>query len=151
MGASLFHAVDLGVFAVANLINLLLTVMFIARGREKKKVESAAGLAVVLLGLPLAAASVVSALGRRAWWTWALPLLMVFFCIVEYLVDYALKVEFRDTRAMKPYLVLYYVSLMGLIGYSFLVGKTYGSVTLLTYFVHMGATAYSHGRVRHGG
>jgi polyferredoxin len=150
MNAGLFHAVDLGVFAVANLINLLLTVMFVARGRRNRKVESSTGLAVVVLGLPLAAASVLNALGRRAWWTWALPLLMVAFSVVEYLVDYALKVEFRDRRAMKPYLILYYLALMAMIGYSFLIGKTYGFITLLTYFVHMGATAYSYGRVRHG-
>jgi polyferredoxin len=150
MNSSLYRVVDLGVFAAANLINLLLTVMFVARGRRNRKVESSTGLAVVALAVPLAAAAVLNALGRRAWWTWALPLLMVAFCVVEYLLDYALKVEFRDTRAMKPYLLLYYLALMSLIGYSFLVGKIYGYATLLTYFVHMGATAYSYGRVRHG-
>jgi hypothetical protein len=142
--------VDLGVFAAANLINLLLVVMFAARGRRNEKVERMAGLIIVVLGVPLAAASVLNALGRRAGWTWGLPLLMVVFCIVEYLVDYARKVDFRSGRAMKPYLILFYLALMSLIGYSFLLGKTFGYVTLATYFLQMAASAYSYGRVKHG-
>ncbi len=142
--------VDLGVFAVANVINLLLVVMFAARGRRNEKVERVAGLIIVFLGFPLIAASVLNALGRRAAWAWGLPLLMAAFCLVEYLVDYALKVDFRSGRAMKPYLILFYLALMAMIGYSFLVEKTFGYVTLATYFLQMGATAYSFGRVKHG-
>jgi hypothetical protein len=150
MNFHLTRIADLSVFAIANAINLLLIVMFLARARKSQAVEKAAGLAVVGMGFPLAAASVISALGRRAWWTWGLPLFMVIFCVVEYLVDYAMKIKFRDRRAMKPYLILYYLALMSLIGYSFLLGKTYGSITLATYFLHMAATAYSYGRVKHG-
>jgi hypothetical protein len=51
---------------------------------------------------------------------------------------------------MKPYLLLFYLALMAMIGYSFLLGKTYGYITLATYFLHMAATAYSYGRVKHG-
>jgi len=151
MSPYLLRAIDRGVFAVANLINLLLVVMFVARGRRNGKVEKVAGLVIVALAFPLAAASLLNALGRRAGWTWGLPLLMVVFCVVEYLVDYALKVDFRTGRAMKPYLILFYLALMAMIGYSFLLGKTFGYITLATYFLHMAASAYSYGRVRHGG
>ena len=143
--------VDLGVFAVANAINLLLVVMFAARGRRNEKVERVSGLVIVVLGLPLAAASVLNALGRRSAWTWGLPLLMVAFCVVEFIVDYAKKIDFRSGRAMKPYLMLFYLALMAMIGYSFLLGKAFGYVTLATYFLHMAAQAYSYGRVKHGG
>jgi hypothetical protein len=150
MNSHLFRIVDLGVFAVANLINLLLVVLFVARGQRNGKVEKVAGLAIVAMALPLIAAAVLSALGHRAWWTWGLPLFMIAFCIVEYIVDYARKIDFRDRRAMKPYLILFYLALMAMIGYAFLLGRTYGSITLATYFLHMGATAYSYGRVKHG-
>jgi hypothetical protein len=150
MNFHLTRIVDLTVFAIANAINLLLIVMFLARARKSQAVEKAAGLAVVVMAFPLAAAAVISALDHRAWWTWGLPLFMVVFCLVEYLVDYAMKIKFRDRRTMKPYLILYYLALMSLIGYSFLLGKTYGYITLATYFLHMAATAYSYGRVKHG-
>jgi hypothetical protein len=150
MSFRLFRIADLGVFAVANAINLLLIIMFLARARRAQVVEKITGLVIVAMAVPLAAAATISAVGHRAWWTWGLPLFMIVFCVVEYLVDYALKVKFRDTRAMKPYLILYYLALMSLIGYSFLLGKIYGYVTLATYFLHMAATAYSYGKVRHG-
>lgn len=150
MNPNLFRAVDLGVFAAANAINLLLVVMFAARGRRNEKVEKVTGLVIVAMAAPLAAAAVLNALGHRADWTWGLPLVMVVFCVVEYLVDYALKLSFRTSRAMKPYLLLFYLALMAMIGYSFLLGKTFGYVTLGTYFLHMAASAYSYGRVKHG-
>jgi hypothetical protein len=150
MNFHLFRIVDYGVFAVANIINILLIVMFVARARRAEKVEKITGLVIVAMAFPLAAASILSVLGHRSWWTWGLPLIMVVFCVVEYLVDYALEVEFRGRRAMKPYLLLFYLALMAMIGYSFLLGKTYGYITLATYFLHMGATAYSYGRVKHG-
>ena len=150
MPPRLHHIIDLGVFAAANITNLLLVVMFAARGRKNERIEKVTGLIVVVLGLPLAAAAVLNAIGRRSAWTWGLPLLMVLFCAVEYIVDYARKVEFRTTRAMKPYLILFYLALMAMVGYSFLLGRTFGYVTLATYFLQMGATAYSFGRVKHG-
>jgi hypothetical protein len=150
MNPHLSRIVDLAVFAMANAINLLLAVMFLARARRSKAVEQAVGLAIVAMAVPLAAASILNALGHRAWWTWGLPLVMIGFCVVEYVVDYALRINFRNSRAMKPYLLLYYLALMAMIGYSFLLGKTYGYITLATYFLHMGATAYSYAKVKHG-
>jgi len=150
MNPYLFRTVDFGVFIIANAINLLLAVMFVARARRADKVERITGLLIVAMALPLAAASILNAFGHRSGWTWGLPLVMVVFCVVEYLVDYALKINFRGRRPMKPYLLLFYLALMAMIGYSFLLGKTYGYVTLATYFLHMAATAYSYGRVKHG-
>jgi len=151
MNPHIFKTVDVGVFAVANLINLFLAVMFAARGRRDQRLEKGAGLAVVLSAFPLVAASVLNAVGHRSGWTWGLPLFMIAFCVVEYLLDYALKINFRNSRAVRPYLILFYLALLALIGYSFLLGKTYGYATLATYFLQLGATAYSYGRVKHGG
>jgi hypothetical protein len=150
MNPHLSRIVDLAVFAMANAINLLLIIMFLARARRAQVVEKITGLVIVAMAVPLAAAATISALGHRAWWTWGLLLVMIGFCIVEYVVDYALKINFRNSRAMKPYLLLYYLALMAMIGYSFLLGKTYGYITLATYFLHMAATAYSYAKVKHG-
>jgi hypothetical protein len=146
----LLRTVDFGVFIIGNVINLILAVMFVARARRADKVEKTTGLVIVAMAFPLSAASILNSLGHRSAWTWCLPLIMVVFCIVEYLVDYALKVNFRGRRAMKPYLLLFYLALMAMIGYSFLLGRTYGYITLATYFLQMAATAYSYGRVKHG-
>jgi hypothetical protein len=142
--------IDLAVVVIANLANLLLAAMFLYRGRGNPKVGSAFGWVAVVLGFPLAAAAVMNALGGRPWWAIVLPWLLVLFDVVEFILDYILKFDFRSTRWLGPYLALYYLALMGMIGYAFAVDKPYGFVTLITYFINLAATAWSFSRVKHG-
>lgn len=145
-----FQNIDLFVFIIANLTNLLLTIMFLFRASGKAKVGSAFGWIAVVLGIPLLAAIVLNALGARPWWTFVLPGLPVAYDLVEFLFDHALKFDFRHSRWLGPYLGLYYLALMGMIGYSFTIGKPFGFITLITYFINLAATAYSYARVQHG-
>jgi hypothetical protein len=75
-----------------------------------------------------------------------LPLPLILHSIVELLLDYILKLDFRRTRLLGPYLVLFYLGQMGLIGYAFVVEPAYGFVTLATYFLCLGATRYAHAK-----
>jgi hypothetical protein len=61
-----------------------------------------------------------------------------------------LKLDFRSTALLWPYLLVFYVALMGMIGYSFLIKKSFGYVTLCTYFLALLATWYSYAKVGHG-
>jgi hypothetical protein len=147
------RAVDLGVFVIANSINLLLVVIFVARaqaGTRETRVEHAAGLVVVAMALPLAVAVAVNVIAKREWWFWALPLVTVAYLIVEFVLDYALQVDFRRGGLLAPYLILFYLGQFAMIGYSFSVGKPHGFITLVTYFINLAATFYSYARVRHG-
>ncbi len=58
--------------------------------------------------------------------------------------------KFRQTSPLGPYLLTFYLGQFALIGYSFLVGKPHGFMTIITYFLCLGATAYSYMRVGHG-
>jgi hypothetical protein len=87
---------------------------------------------------------------QRKWWTIVLPGLLMIFCLVELLLDYVFKYPFRQTRWLGSYLLLFYLAQWGVIGYSFLVSPAYGIVTLLTYFISLGATISSYKRVGHG-
>jgi len=146
-----FQLIDLSVFAIANLTNLLLAAMFLFRARGRAKVGSAFGWAAVVLGIPLLAAVALNTLATRPWWTVALPALMVAYDTAEFLLDFVLKFDFRHSRWIGPYLGLYYLALMGMIGYAFAIGKPFGFITLVTYFVSLAATAYSQSRNRlHG-
>ena len=143
--------IDLSVFAVANLANLLLIGIFLSRVWNRRQLEhNIFGVLFLLLAFPLIAAIVFNIATRREWWTIVLPALVVVFQLVELLLDYILKIDFRNTRLLGPYLGLYYLSLMGMIGYSFSVGKPYGFVTLVTYFLNLAATWYSYSKVGHG-
>ena len=62
---------------------------------------------------------------------------------MELLLDYVFHIEFRTTGLLWPYLILYYVALISMVGYSFGIGKPYGFVTLATYMLNLGATGYA--------
>jgi len=142
--------IDLAVFVIANLTNLLLALMFLFRARSKPKIGSTFGWAAVILGIPLLTAVGLNALAERPWWALVLPGLLVAYDLVEFLIDHVIKFDFRHSRWLGPYLGLYYLALMGMIGYAFAIGKSYGFITLITYFINLAATAYSYSRVRHG-
>ena len=144
------NIIDLSVFVIANLTNLLLAIMFLFRARGRPKVGSVFGWVAVVLGIPLLAAVVLNALGGRPWWTLVLPGMLILYDAVEFVLDYILKFDFRHSRWLGPYLGLYYLALMGMIGYTFAVGKPFGFVTLTTYFINLAATAWSYSRVQHG-
>jgi hypothetical protein len=145
-----FQNLDISVFLIANLTNLLLAVMFLFRARGKPGIGNGVGWGAVVLGIPLLAAAVLNALGGRPWWAFILPGVLVLYDVVEFVVDYLQKFDFRHSRWLGPYLGLYYLALMGMIGYSFAVGKLYGFITLITYFINLAATAFSYARVQHG-
>lgn len=142
--------IDIGIFVIANLINLLLIGIFLSRPKGIKKVEHVLGLFVVAMILPIGVAIILNILAKRGWWTIVLPLILILFLAVELLLDYILKLNFRKTRWLWPYLLLYYSAMMAMIGYSFLIGKPYGFVTLGTYFLGLFATWYSYAKVGHG-
>ncbi len=145
-----YRMVDTALFLIANLVNILLMGIFLSRPWGLRRLERILGLLSIALALPVSFAVVINALGGREWWTIALPSLLVAFLIVELILDYILRLPFRSSRLLGPYLLLYYLSLMGMIGYAFLVSEAYGFVTLATYLLNLLATWYSYSKVGHG-
>ncbi len=134
----------------ANGFNLLCLLMFWLRAQHKAALGSRFGWAAVALAVPLAGVAVVNALHQRGVWWSMLLLPVLLYALVEWVLDGLLKLNFRETRWLGLYLLLYYLAQFGLIGYAFLTGKGYGLVTLATYFAALGMTAYSYRRVGHG-
>jgi hypothetical protein len=145
-----YRTVDIGVCVIANLVNILMTGIFLSRPRGLKRVEYVLGLSQIALGLPLLAVVIYNAAESREIWFVILPLMLVVFLLVELLLDYILKLEFRSTRLLVPYLLLFYLALMGMVGYAFQVGRSFGFVTLGTYFLQLFAAWYSYAKIGHG-
>ncbi|HEX9970937.1 MAG TPA: hypothetical protein VGD14_02595, partial [bacterium] len=125
---------DFSLFLIANMMNLLVTAVFIARARGFERTEYILGLVVVALALPVITIIVLNIMRQRAWWTIVLPLPLIMYCLVELLLDYILKLDFRNTGLVWLYIPIFYVGLWGMIGYSFLIGRQWGFITLATYF-----------------
>ena len=144
-----YRPIDLIVVAVANLMNIVMVVVFLLRSMMIGRLL-VVGFIWAALILVLASVVVSNIGAKRPWWAIVLPLLLAVFLILEIALDYVAKYDFRSTILLAPYLLLYYVSILGIIGYSFLTEKKYGFMTLATYFVSQIAAFYSYFKVGHG-
>jgi uncharacterized membrane protein len=136
--------IDISVFIIANFVNLLISFLFWSRARGAERAEYIIGLIVVLFIIPLFAATLSNYLNQRESWTFLLPLPLMLYLIIEFLFDYVFKIDFRNNWLMWPYILVFYAGLMGMIGYSFLVNRTYGFITLVTYFINLFMTIKVH-------
>ena len=145
-----YSIVDIGLFIIANFINLAAALLLFARARGAEKLERDLGYSIVAMIIPVSFAIALNIANGRELWAIVLPSFLLLFLLIEWLFDYILKLEFRYTRLLVPYLVTYYLGLMAMIGYSFGIGKLFGFITLGTYFINLAATGYSYSRVKHG-
>ncbi len=144
------RTIDITVFVIANLVNVILAVMFVCRAKGLGKAEHVLGVVFLVTVIPVVLAVIRNFTGGRDWWTVFLPSFLVLFAAVELALDYVLKSDFRGTPLVWPYIVLYYLALLGMVGYSFLASRTFGFITLSTYFLNLFATWYSYSKVGHG-
>ena len=138
---------DLAVVVIVNLFNLMVVGLMLARVAQ---IDYDLGVPLILMAVLLIAASQINLIGKREKWFTILPLIFGVYLLTEWLLDYVFKIEFRSTWLLGPYLLLFYAGQMGMIGYAFLVKKSYGALTLVTYFLSLAATAYSYVNVGHG-
>ena len=142
--------IDQVMFAIANMMNVFMIYIFLSRtGLFPPLGIFWAWIWSILIIVTLGVVTVNIRL-KRKWWYIALPGLLIVFLIFEILLDYVLDLEFRSSRLLGPYLLLYYFSLMGMIGYAFQIGRKRGFITLITYFLNQIATFYSYFLVGHG-
>ncbi|MFC1726573.1 hypothetical protein ACFL4T_13200 [candidate division KSB1 bacterium] len=138
------ETIDLIVFVIAVLVNILSILIFLSRLKDTKKLEHIAGLVFCSLSFPITGIIVFNIINHREWWTVVLLIPILIYIIFEFFLDYILKLDFRNTKLIWPYLTLYYFGLIGLMGYSFGINKICGFVVLLFYFINLTVTGYVH-------
>jgi hypothetical protein len=142
-----YPTLDLIVVVVANLLNLVLVGMFLARVHGPRILAFALGLGAVALAIPLLGIVVMNAVEARDWWAILLPCFAATFLVLTAVLDYVLHSDFRHTRFLWPYVALFYWSLMMLVGYAFLVGLNLGFITLGTYYACVAASLYEYSKL----
>ncbi len=142
--------IDRMMVGIANIFNLLVMGVFISRAIGYKRVEWIFGIITVLLALPLGIGIIANITAKREWWTIILPFFLLCYCVLEFVLDYAMKSDFRNTGYLWIYLAVFYLGAIAMIGYSFGVSKTSGFITLATYFMGFIAAWYSYSQVGHG-
>ena len=134
---ALNRRIDLIVVYTANLINVIMALLFVVRISNLPQVEDILGIVVMILGFGLGYIAFVNWRNKRDKWETYLLVPIFFFFIVELLLDYILNFDFRSTALVGPYILFYYVGLWGLVGYAFRFDKKWGFLTLVTYFLNM--------------
>ena len=139
-----YEKIDLIVVYMANLINVIMAILFIARISGLPQVEYVLGIVVMIMGFALGYIAFFNRKNKRDKWDVYLLIPIFLFFVVELILDYILSFDFRSTAIAGPYVLLYFVGLWGLIGYSFRFGKKWGFVTLTTYFLNMILSILAH-------
>ena len=129
---------------LANLINIIMTILFTVRIFGLSQVEYALGIVVMAMGFVLGYIAILNKKNRRDKWEFYLLIPIFLFFIVDLFLDYLFPFDFRSTALAGPYVLLYYVGLWGLIGYNFRFNKKWGFATLATYFLNMTLSVLAH-------
>lgn len=136
-----FKKIDILVFIIANIINFIMIGIFISRKFGLSKIEFGLGIFILSLFIPLSIIVYFNITNHRESWSYSLIIPILVFLIIELIFDYILKLDFRNiSYLLYPYIFVYYLGLLGMIGYSFGIGKIYGFITLSTYFMNLFAT-----------
>ena len=141
----IYFVLDLIIFFVINLANIIISVIFISRVK-RPELEHILGIFFILTGIPTLIILIINIFYQRDLWFWLFPLLYLIFISYEIIVDYIKKVEFRNPinkKILIPYLILYYVSIILMWGLTWTLGTLYGIITGVTYFLELGCAIYA--------
>ena len=105
--------IDLIVVYIANFINVIMVILFVARIFGLPQMEYVLGIVAMMLGFSLAYVAFLNKKSKRDNWEAYLPIPIVLFFVVDLVLDYFLAFDFRNTAIVGPYILLYYVGLWG--------------------------------------
>lgn len=139
---------DTVVVICANLFNLTLLGIMLAKIPPWKEIEFILKYIAYAFILPFGFVSITNLIILRSFWSWLFPGFLALLLALEVKFSTVLDFSSRDSRWIVIYSLLFYLGQWGLVIYSFLVNQGGGIVTLITYLLSLGATAYSYSKVK---
>jgi hypothetical protein len=128
------------VLAYAIFITIIL--IFIVRLMKRPALEHGMGLALMIAAVPLVYLLAVAPSFQRPAIYYIQIGLMLAFLLVEFLLDYVLKIDFRSTRWMIiAYVMVFFSGTGGMIGVASQAGRA-GAVAAVVLFLVMTALAF---------
>ena len=119
---------------LANVINISAILIFIFRLVDQATIGHWVGIIIQVSIFPLIYLLYTAKRfnRRRIYYIWVG--LMILFIIVEFLVDWYPKIEFRDNLSIViPYIMLFFGATGGMIGVASLAGKRWTVITVVTF------------------
>ncbi len=121
---------------LANFINVTVISIFVARLLDDVDVGHWIGILVLLSIVPLVylLRTAASLNRRRMYYLWVG--LMIVFVVVEFLLDWWPKVDFRDNLSIIiPYVILFFAATGAMIGVASLAGRKWAVITTASFLV----------------
>ncbi len=123
--------------------NLLIAAIFVAQKLEKENLVRNLGILWLCLIVPLSLVFVAYLREGRSIKILIYLLLIFFYMLVELLLDFTLKVDFRAKSSTHiPYIILEYVALFSLIAIAFDVSQFAGTVVSICFWIAMGGLVF---------
>ena len=121
---------------VANIVNVFLISLFIARLFDRPRIEYWLGIIIILSIVPLTYLF-ITAIGMKRPVLYFIQIgLMMTYLVVELMLDYVLKIEFRKTQWMViPYIMLFFSGTGGMIGVASHAGKVWTIITVISFLI----------------
>lgn len=134
---------DLSFVITAVIFNLLITGIFIAQKQAKDKLVRQFGITWLLLAIPLTVVYIRYWTLSKPAWIMIYFSFILFYMLVEWLLDYVLKYDFRAKKIIHiPYIILEYIALFGLIGISFDIDRVWGFIVTGSFWLLLGGLIY---------
>ena len=125
LGALLAYAIDVTVILI-----------FIVRLMKRPALEHGLGLMLMIAAVPLVYLLAVASAFRRPALYYLQIGLMLAFLLVEFLLDYVLKIEFRNTRWMTiAYVMIFFSGTGGMIGVASQAGRAWAAPAVVLFLV----------------
>jgi hypothetical protein len=123
--------------------NLLIAAIFVAQKYRREKLVRTFGILWLCLIVPLSLVFVAYQREGRPVKILIYLLLVFFYMLVELLLDYIFKIDFRARpRTHIPYIVLEYVALFSLIAIAFDISQFAGTMVSICFWVAMGGLVF---------
>jgi phosphatidylserine synthase len=136
-------AFDLTFVLSAVIFNLLIMGIYITSRLERVKLRTLLGKITIGLGIPLSVVLVFYIIIGKPVRTLVYLAVILFYLIVELVLDFILKIEFREKPILHvPYIILFYAACFGFIAVSFSIDTSWGYAVSVTFWGVLASLIY---------
>lgn len=126
-------------------MNFLVIAIFIVRKKGFEQLEHKIGYIVISCAIPLFIIMLNYILIGKELWIIIYIIIIISFLMIEMVLDYILKIDFRtNLKIVVPYVIIYYIAFWGLLAISFVINLIAGFIVFGVFILNLISTIYAH-------
>ncbi|MBY8999606.1 MAG: hypothetical protein KGD64_01705 [Candidatus Heimdallarchaeota archaeon] len=137
------NAFDILFVITAILANLCVSAIYVSDRHNSMNFIRKFGITFLSLGLPMIAVLIGYTITGYDWWIYVLLSYTIVFFIVQLLLDYILKIQFRENTVQHVvYIIFFYIFQAGMIIIAFNINDTCGYAVSISFWILLAALIY---------